>query len=329
TIGIVHDFEKYPLGCTGVLVGPHHVLTSYHCLLVGSEDDPYKVDGVRETHYFTLTTTKYPHLKKTYKVIKTITLEPLDFYLNEKKKWSRKGSYKDLAMLILPEDVGNKVGYLGKYIGGQKFKGFRGTLPQTPDPFADHFCDNNKYDIDELMHDMMLIDPFYYKNPYSPPQTTELWANWGYSELDSTICQAGYPMDWFQGPDSAPIWKKKFILVAQNNCNVKGFRLKAPVHNCSTLPGASGSPLFFKEGKEYYLVAIHSSSSTTQEEIEKEEPRKERIYFSPDWHNAGALIDILYAQKQLDPQTSEPCATSQCLNFYKKIYKHNKKYIDF
>ncbi len=67
--------------------------------------------------------------------------------------------------------------------------------------------------------------------------------------------QAGYSQD------------RKHVLTVHDGCEIIGFSAKRPLiyHRCDAVAGDSGSPIFFRTGDRYRIVAIHvATSQTTQ-----------------------------------------------------------------
>ncbi len=86
------------------------------------------------------------------------------------------------------------------------------------------------------------------------PGTYDEKTFWDLRKANTIFTQAGYSGD------------KGQVLTAHEGCPMWGFTkgLKLAEHGCQAVPGDSGSPIFYKSGDDYRLVAVHSAHDASK-----------------------------------------------------------------
>ena len=111
---------------------------------------------------------------------------------------------------------------------------------------------NRPATVSAVVHDWALIvlekDPSPTTGILRPALYTEK-IFWELRKKDTVFTQAGYSGDRGQ------------VLTAHPDCKMWGFTkgLQVAEHGCQAVPGDSGSPIVFSDGKEYRLAAVHAA----------------------------------------------------------------------
>ena len=111
---------------------------------------------------------------------------------------------------------------------------------------------NRKATVSAVVYDWALIvlekDPSPVTGIVRPaPYTEKIF--WDLRNKKTVFTQAGYSGDRGQ------------VLTADPDCKMWGFTkgLLVAEHGCQAVPGDSGSPIIFSDGKEYRLAAVHAA----------------------------------------------------------------------
>lgn len=111
---------------------------------------------------------------------------------------------------------------------------------------------NRKATVSAVVYDWALIvlekDPSPVTGILRPALYTEK-IFWELRKKNTVFTQAGYSGDRGQ------------VLTAHPDCKMWGFTkgLQVAEHGCQAVPGDSGSPIVFSDGKEYRLAAVHAA----------------------------------------------------------------------